>query len=252
MVTESLLTRMVTLVVEYDGTRYHGFQLQRQQPTVQGEIEQALEKLTGERIRIIGASRTDAGVHARGQVIGFRTKSALSVDTFVSGLNYYLPEDISIRSSCMMTDNFGIRREAKSREYRYTILNRTTQSPLERYQACLVTVPLDILTMNLACKALIGTHDFASFTKRDHTVNTVRTVFKAEMCKVDDYVFFDVVADSFLQQQVRRTVGALIEVGIGKSNVQTFKELVELPIFGKARPTAPAHGLCLIAVNYAD
>jgi len=252
MVTEKLLTRMVTLIVEYDGTRYHGFQLQTQQPTIQGEIEQALEKLTGERIRIVGASRTDAGVHAKGQVIGFRTKSALSTDRFVSGLNYYLPDAISIKSSYEMTNNFGIRREAISREYRYTILNRSTQSPLERYQAYWVARSLDIVAMSSACHFLIGKHDFASFTKKDHTGNTVRTVFKAEMRREKDFVFFDIVADSFLQQQVRRTVGALVEVGTDRINVQTFKDLVDSPIFGKARPTAPAHGLCLTAVNYAD
>lgn len=241
---------MMVLVVEYDGTRYHGFQLQTIAPTIQGEIEKALDQLTGERIRIVGASRTDAGVHAKGQIIGFKTRSVFPPKTFITGLNHYLPEDIAIRAAYQKADDFHLRRESRSREYRYLILNRSTVSPLERARAFLITTPLDVDAMNKACRLLIGKHDFASFTQRGNVKNTVRTIYKAEIYREGEFVTFNIEGDSFLQQQVRRTVGALIKVGTGKINLNAFRELITLKTNGLAGPTAPPHGLCLMAVNY--
>jgi len=250
MVAQRLPTKRLVLVVEYDGTRYHGFQLQARVPTIQGEIEQALWRLTGERIRIVGASRTDAGVHARGQVIGFRTRSALSTETFIKGLNYYLPQDIAVRAAFRVNSDFDLRREVISREYRYFMLNSSTPSPLERMRAYLVATPLNVDAMNKACQVLIGEHDFASFTWVGNLRSTVRTVYKAEVYKEGELAILDMKADSFLPQQVRRTVGALIKVGAGRTDAEAFWELAALKKLGLAGPTAPPYGLCLMKVDF--
>ncbi len=242
----------IVLVTEYDGTRYCGFQLQANGPTIQGEIEEALGKLTGDRIRVMAASRTDAGVHAKGQVISFRTRSALPLEAFVNGLNHYLPEDIAIKGAARVADSFNVRRSAVSREYRYYILNSRTRSPLRRGFVHLVSGQLDTGAMNQACQALIGQHDLASFVTGDETgiKSTLRTIHKAEITKEGDLVILDMVADSFLPHQVRNTVGALIRVGQGKMTVAQFHDMIQARTPGRAGPTAPACGLCLMRINY--
>jgi tRNA pseudouridine38-40 synthase len=219
---------------------------------VQGELEQALWRLTGEWIRIVAASRTDAGVHAQGQVVMFKTCSSLSPSTFVQALNSYLPQDIAIKACSQVEDDFNPRRQATRREYRYTILNSLTPSPLQRRHAYLMFQPLDIEAVNRACEVLIGRHDFASFTTPvAKAKNTVRTVFQAEAHQEGELVLFCIAADSFLPQQVRRTVGPLIKVGSGRMAVEEFWRLTKSKILGLAAP-APAHGLCLIRVDYPN
>ncbi len=240
-------------VVEYDGTRYHGFQLQASPTTIQGEIEEALWKLTGERTRVMAASRTDAGVHARGQVVSFRTGSPHSLRTFVNGLNYYLPRDIAVKEAHRVGDSFSVRRHAVSREYKYYILNSLTRSPLREGFSYLLTGHLDIDAMNQACQALIGEHDFASFTS-DIGIGlktTVRRVYQAEVRREEALTVFGVVANSFLPHQVRNTVGSLIRVGLGKMSGEEFYNIMALKKPGQAGPTAPACGLFLIQVNYS-
>ena len=251
VVSRATSTRIV-LIVEYDGTRYHGFQLQVSLPTIQGEIEEALWKLTGERTRVMAASRTDAGVHARGQVVSFRTRSPHSLRTFVNGLNYYLPRDIAVGEAHRVRDSFSVRRHAVSREYNYYILNSLTRSPLSAGFSYLVTGHLDIDAMNQACQALIGEHDFASFTSGIGVgiKNTVRKVYRAEMRKDGELTVFNMLANSFLLHQVRNTIGALIRVGLGKSSGDEFYSIIEAKKPGLAGPTAPACGLCLMQVNY--
>jgi len=161
-------TRIV-LILEYDGTNYHGSQLQANAPTIQGEIEKALSKLTGERTRANAASRTDAGVHAKGQVISFRTRSALPLKAFVDGLNHYLPRDIAVKEAFRADDSFDVRRGALSREYKYYILNSPTRSPMRQDFSYRVNGKLDVKTMQRACQALIGKHDFASFVSSTET-----------------------------------------------------------------------------------
>jgi tRNA pseudouridine38-40 synthase len=237
--------------MEYEGTRYHGFQLQACLPTIQGEVEEALWKLTGERSRVMAASRTDAGVHAKGQVVSFRTSSSLPSVTFVKGLNYYLPRDIAVKAAFKVSDSLDIRRNAISREYNYYILNSPTRSPLRRSFSYLVSAQLDITAMNQACQALIGKHDFASFVTYTAGIkSTIRNIYQAQVEKDGDLVIFNMVADSFLPHQVRNTVGTLIKVGLGKMTVDQFRSLVEAREPGLAGPTAPAYGLCLEKVNY--
>jgi tRNA pseudouridine38-40 synthase len=238
--------------MEYDGTNYHGFQLQASLPTIQGETEKALQKLTGERSRVTSASRTDAGVHAKGQVASFRTSSPLPLATFVSGLNYYLPNDIAVKAAYRVDDLFDVRRDATSREYDYYILNSLTRSPTRQAFTHLVTGHLDTKSINRACQALIGEHDFASFTTCDglKMKNTVRKVYRAEVTEDDDLLVFSMVANSFLPHQVRNTVGALIRVGLDWMNVDEFYSIAEAKTPGLAGPTAPACGLCLMQINY--
>lgn len=242
----------IVLVVEYDGTNYHGFQLQAHQATIQGEIEEALYKLTEERTRVIAASRTDAGVHARGQVVSFRTRSLLPPATFNKGLNHYLPKDIAVKGAHRAADSFNVRRDALSREYNYSILNSLTRSPLRQGFCYPVTGELNIKAMNEACQALIGEHDLASFASDLGVVikSTVRTVYRAGVEKDEDLAIFNMVANSFLPHQVRNTVGTLIRVGLGKMTVDGFHSIIKSGKRGIAGPTAPACGLCLMRINY--
>ncbi len=245
-------TTEVVLILEYDGTRYHGLQLQASLPTIQGEVEKALWKLTGDRTRVMAASRTDAGVHARGQVVSFRTGSPHSLKTFVNGLNYYLPRDIAVKAAHRVSDSFSVRRHAVSREYNYYILNSLTRSPLREGFSYLVAGQLDIDAMNQACQALIGKHDFASFTSGIGVgvKNTVRRVYRAEMRKDGELAIFNMVANSFLLHQVRNTVGSLLRVGLGKISADEFYSIMEARKSGLAGPSAPACGLYLMQVNY--
>jgi tRNA pseudouridine38-40 synthase len=251
-VAESAAGTKMALIVEYDGASYHGSQLQANAPTVQREIEKALRKLTGERTRVKTASRTDAGAHARGQVFGFSTRAALPLKAFVDGMNYHLPADIAVKEAFKVDDSFDVRRSALSREYRYYILNSPTRSPTRQGFSYRVSGKLDIRAMQQACRALLGRHDFASFVTSPEIVkkSTVRDVLKAEITQDEDMIVFDMVASSFLPHQVRNTVGSLIKVGQGKMTADEFYSMVEAREPGRAGPTAPAGGLCLMRVNY--
>jgi len=246
-------TKMV-MIVEYDGTHYHGSQLQANLPTIQEAMESALWKLTGEKTRIMTASRTDAGVHAKGQVVSFRTGSSLPPRTFISGLNYYLPRDIAVKAAHRTDESFNVRRRAISREYNYYILNSATRSPLNEGSSYTVARHLDINAMNQAGQALLGRQDFASFASSIGTgiKNTTRTVYKAEMKREGELVVFSMVANSFLPHQVRNTIGALVKVGLGKSDVETFHRIARSKSPSLAGPASPPHGLFLIKVNYPD
>jgi tRNA pseudouridine38-40 synthase len=243
----------IVLVVEYDGRNYYGLQWQSNLPTIQAELERAIKELTGESSRLIAASRTDTGVHASGQVVSFRTKSALSPQTFVRALNYYLPRDIAVKGACKVNMDFNVRRDALSREYAYCILNSSTRSPLFEGFAYFVPKRLNVKVMNKTCKLLEGEHDFASFaTALGKLRGTKRTVYEAKVSKKDEMVTYHMTADSFLPHQVRNTVGLLIRIGLGKVGLEEFQKIMEARRPGLAGPTAPAHGLCLTKVNYPD
>jgi len=244
----------IILIIEYDGTNYHGSQLQNNARTIQEELEKALTKLTGERTRIKTASRTDAGVHARGQVVFFLTASSLPLRTIIDGLNHYLPPDIAVQEAFRTEGPFDVRRRAVSREYRYYILTRRVRSPMRQGFTCRVHGPLDTTAMNQACKALIGRHDFASFVASAEVAKqkqTVRVVMKAEITQDGDLIIFDMIANAFLPHQVRNTIGSLIKVGQGKMTVEEFEQIIQAKTPGLAGPAVPANGLCLVRVNYA-
>jgi tRNA pseudouridine38-40 synthase len=239
------------LLIEYDGTQYHGFQWQVGLPTIQNELEQAIRRFCGQSSRVIAASRTDAGVHAQGQVVSFWAKSTLDAMTVVSALNYYLPRDIAVKAAYRAGDDFNVRRDALSREYRYYILNSNTRSPFSWRFALFMPKMLDIQAMNEACLLIQGEHDFASFASSlDGSKSTLRNVYEAGIEKKGDFTVFRIVANSFLPHQVRSTLGLLIRLGLGKIGIEDFRDIMEARSLGLAGPLSPACGLCLKRVNY--
>lgn len=240
----------VVLIVEYNGTRYAGFQFQYDLPTIQGEIEKAIFKVNGESLRILAASRTDAGVHAQGQVVGFRSLSNLTARTWAKALNFYLPDDIAVKSAYKIEGDLNIRKEALRRQYRYNILNSSSPSPLKRDFTYHVPSPLNMSWLQEASQELVGEKDFSSFAP-PFPGNTVRTVFKVEIQKNEEIVSLDIVADSFLPHQVRNTIGTLIKVGLGKMRVDEFYHLIKARQPSLAGPRAPAQGLCLVNIIYS-
>ncbi|MDO8568096.1 MAG: tRNA pseudouridine(38-40) synthase TruA [Dehalococcoidales bacterium] len=246
-------TRIV-LVVEYEGTRYHGFQWQANAPTIQGEIEKALRKLTKKQTRVLAASRTDTGVHAERQIVSFRTGAILPLAAYVNGLNHYLPEDIAVKDAFMAADTFDVRRQAVSREYNYYIYNSSTRSPLRGRFTYRVEGNLDIEAMDRACQELVGEHDLSSFATElePRKRNMVKKVFRANVKKDGNMVTFSILANSYLPHQVRNTVGALLNVGRGKMTVDEFRSLVEAKKPALAGPAAPPQGLHLTQINYAE
>ena len=252
------------LLIEYDGTRYHGFQWQVGLPTIQNELEQAIKKFCGESSRVIAASRTDAGVHAKGQVVSFWAKPGLSPMTLVKALNYYLPQDIAIKAAYKASPNFNVRRDALSREYRYYILNNNARSPFTRRFALFMPGPLATGVMNEACQLIQGEHDFVSFaTSLDDARSTVRNIHEAKVDTLtyplpsrernkERVVVFRVVANSFLPHQVRNTIGLLMRLGLDKISIGDFRDIMEARSLGLAGPTAPAFGLWLTKVNYPE
>ena len=243
-------TQRLMAVVEYDGTDYLGFQVQARGRTVQGEIERALRAVTQEEIRIIGAGRTDAGVHARGQVIAFNTAWRHSIEELQHALNAVLPKDIAVRELRPVAKGFHPRFDAVSREYRYTVLNQRWRSPLARRFAYHFPQSLDVAAMNEAAGTLVGTHDFAAFGRAPQGDNTVRQVHRAQCTSEEPFVYFDITANAFLYRMVRRLVGTLLRVGTGELSPQGFEEILQAADGERASKAVPAHGLCLIRVNY--
>ena len=243
----------IVLVLEYDGTGYHGFQWQTGLPTIQAELERAVERLCGQSSRVMAASRTDAGVHAKGQVVSFWVNTALSMMTLVRALNYYLPGDIAIKEAYRVSDDFNVRGDALSREYCYYILNGRIRSPFSKMFTLFMPKTLDIEAMNKACQLMQGRHDFISFvTSLGDIRNTVRNVYETKVSRKGEFVIFHIEADSFLPHQVRNTVGLLGKLGLGKIDVRDFHDIMEAKSLGLASPTAPARGLWLTKVNYAQ
>jgi tRNA pseudouridine38-40 synthase len=239
------------LLVEYDGTQYHGFQWQVGLPTIQNELEQAIRQFCRQSSRVIAASRTDAGVHAKGQVVSFWAKSKLDTVAVVKALNHYLPRDIAVKTAFKAGADFNVRGDALSREYNYYILNTRTRSPLSERFAWFVPKILDTQAMNEACRLIQGEHDFASFAScLEGNRSTLRIVYEAGVEKKGDFTVFRIVANSFLPHQVRSTVGLLVRLGWGKIGMGEFRAIMEAKNLGLAGPLSPACGLCLEKVNY--
>lgn len=240
-------------MVEYDGARYCGFQLQTSAPTVQGELETAVAQLTGDPARVQGASRTDSGAHASGQVVALSTRSTLPIQTFVGGLNAYLPPDIAAREAHQVDPRFDPRRDATSRVYRYTIINRRARSPVWEHWAHHVTEPLDIEAMSVALRSLEGIHDFAPFCGRVPAgQRTVRRMMATRVWQEEERVLVEIEANAFLPGQVRRTVGALLQVGTGRLSPEAIGAMANGRSNRLATEAKPAKGLCLLRVNYKD
>ncbi|MDO8689320.1 MAG: tRNA pseudouridine(38-40) synthase TruA [Dehalococcoidia bacterium] len=241
------------LVLEYDGAGYHGFQKQVGAVSIQGELEKALKKLTGVALRTSGASRTDAGAHALGQVVSFHTEASFPPQTWVRALAFYLPQDIAVIEARVVDDTFHARRSAKTREYRYSVWNRPVPSPFRRRYSHHVPYSLSVDAMKEAASAFVGIHDFRAFAsvKGTRGKSSMRMVKEASVSSAGDMISFRFVGNAFLPQQVRTMVGTLLEVGSGKMAPGVIGNLLESGERFQAGPTAPACGLCLVKVNYA-
>lgn len=244
----------LALIVEYEGTAYHGFQSQANAPSIQEEIEKAIGNLTGELVRVKGAGRTDAGVHARGQVVAFDTESEHSPETFVKAMNHYLPEDIAVRQAHRVRDDFDPRRHAVSRTYRYTVVRSPTPSPLMQRQACMVDEALDVPSMRGAARMLEGEHDFRRFAGplEREGASTIRRIDAASIIEDGNILKFDFVGNAFLPHQVRRMAGALLDVGRGRIKISDFEKIVAGKCGEAVAHSLPPQGLCLMKVTYPD
>ena len=245
--------RRIALWIEYQGTNYSGFQLQLNQPTIQGALEDSLARFTGERIRVRGASRTDAGAHSVGQVVDFLTGSRHPADRFTPALNYFLPADIRVRKAQQVAVGFHSRRSAIGRVYQYRILAREEPTALLRNTHFWVKVPLNVSRMAEAAKSLVGTHDFrviASGHPEDRSA--VRTVIRWGVKQDGDTVVLESEANGFLKQQIRKANGILVEIGKGRQPVELMKQTLEGSPGVPEVPLLPARGLCLIQVNYPE
>ncbi len=244
--------RNIKLTIAYDGTNYKGWQLQKNGRTVQEELEEAIEKIFGKHHRVNAASRTDAGVHARGQVAHFKVSSPILSQKIVMALNTVLPEDIAVIDAEDVPPDFHSRFDTKSKTYNYRILNRDLPAAINRQYAWFIRKKLDLDAMGLSVRHIIGTHDFKAFegtgSPRSHTT---RHVFKAKITKQSNgLIVFEIKADGFLRFMVRNIVGTLVDVGLGKITSDDFKEILLSKDRSRAGATAPPNGLFLIQVKY--
>jgi tRNA pseudouridine38-40 synthase len=248
--------RHIRLVVEYDGTALCGWQRQANGPTVQGHLEAALGQLLAHEVAVVGASRTDAGVHARGQVASFRTERAIPLHGIRRGLNSLLPPVIAVADAAEVPDDFHARFSATGKHYRYLVLTRGERSPRWRDRAWHHPGALDVAAMRQAAAALVGEHDFAAFRAAGCTAkSTVRRIddiaIGAEAEAGNSWlVAFDVRGNAFLRNMVRIVVGTLVEVGAGRRPVEQVAEILASRDRTRAGITAPPQGLELMSVRY--
>lgn len=242
------------LVVEYDGTDFGGWQRQPGTRTVQGMLEAALRQVTGVATDVQGAGRTDAGVHAEGQVAHARLETPLGLDRMRHSLNGVLPCDVAVRSLSVAPDAFDARRNARSKLYRYRLWTGATRSPLRERFALWVRSPRDLEAMRCFGAALLGRHDFASFQATGSAAGpTVRTLFRCEVLGGwGGDVAIEIEGDGFLRHMVRNIVGTLLEVGRGRLDPRGAGALLAARDRRLAGPNVPARGLCLVRVDYAD
>lgn len=241
----------IKLTVEYDGSNYHGWQFQSNCESIQSVLERALSIFLRTATRITAAGRTDAGVHALGQVVCFVTEKDFQPHRIRRALNALTPPDITIKEVESVPDSFDPRRDARSRVYEYHILNRATPSPFYLNRAWRLHVPLNVETMRAAISCLLGEHDFSSFRAAAcDAAHPLRRVYQTSLEQRGELLVYTIEATAFLRHMVRNIVGTLVEVGRGERTPEAFQELLELRDRTKAGDTAPAHGLYLVAVKY--
>jgi tRNA pseudouridine38-40 synthase len=247
--------RTIKLTLAYDGTAYAGWQFQAGQTSVQEVLETAIEKATGQKARIIGSGRTDAGVHALGQVAAFRTESRLSADVLRRALNVHLPQDVAVLEAAEEDQGFHPIRDARRKRYRYTICDGPVRDVFRRTTAWFCRVQLDAVAMHRAGQALVGTYDFQSFqTEGSNRRSTVRTVLDLQVRRGEGpdrhVITVEIEADGFLYNMVRCIVGTLVQVGRGNRAEPWVAEVLAACDRRVAGPTAPAKGLCLLWVEH--
>jgi tRNA pseudouridine38-40 synthase len=240
------------ITIEYDGSAYHGWQRQAEDRTIQGEIENALMMMTGDRLSVTGSGRTDAGVHALNQTANFQCATSLTPEVFLKGLNSLLPEDIVITSCKVVPEKFHARYDVKSKVYHYRILNRYLPAAIYRQYAWHIRKRLDLSAMKDALCCIIGTHDFKAFEgSGSPRASSIRCISNADFVKTDnDYLVLKIEGDGFLKFMVRNIVGTLVDVGLDKIKPDDFKQILVSKDRNLAGITAPAHGLFLTEVKY--
>ena len=243
--------RYIKLTIEYDGTNYCGWQKQINGPSIQEATEKALKKITGQKVTLIGAGRTDSGVHALAQVANFKAKTRLTTEQLLFALNTNLPKDIAVNKVEETRPDFNARFRAKTRLYRYSIINSPVRSPLEARHSYQFRIPLNIKLMKKEAKTLLGRHNFSSFQAKGGSKSTpVTTVKKISVTTNGKHIYIDIEAKGFLYNMVRNIVGTLIDIGRGKLSPGDTKKILKAKDRTLAGPTAPAKGLCLMKVNY--
>lgn len=244
--------RNVRAVVAYDGTDFAGFQIQRGRETVQGVLQAAIERISQQPVRLVAGGRTDAGVHAVGQVISFRIAWRRRWEELASGLNALLPSTVAIQELGPASDGFHARFSAVGRHYRYTVLERRMRAPLSERYALRVPRGLDVGAMQRAEADLVGRRDFRALGDPPVGDNHVRTVSRAEWAVSGEWLTFDIVADAFLRGMVRRAVGAMLRVGQGAMSAEELAAALDRGDRRAIGPPADPRGLCLMAVLYAS
>jgi tRNA pseudouridine38-40 synthase len=243
--------RHVRLVIQYDGTNYAGFQMQPDGPTVQATLEHALGKLLSETVRIAAASRTDAGVHACGQVVSLSTENVIPLERIVPALNALLPPDVAVVCAEEVPPGFQPRFLALRKQYRYRLLSRPLPSPFIGRYAWHLPWPLDVAAMQQAGAELVGEHDFAAFCAAGGSAQTtVRELYELSVQRNDEIVEIGVIGNGFLYKMVRIIVGTLVDVGLGKMSPERVGEILQSRDRSLAGATAPPQGLTLVKVEY--
>lgn len=245
--------RRLMLTLEYDGTDFYGWQIQAEGRTVQAVVEEAVRQTTGERVRVLGASRTDSGVHAEGQVAHFDTESDLPARQMLRALNHWLPRDAAVLDCRDVPADFDSRSDASSKLYRYRILLSVAHRPLRERYVLRRWEKLDVEAMQRCASRLLGEHDFTSFASAHTEVETrTRRILRSEVVRRGDEVHYLVGGDGFLYNMVRIIVGTLLEVGRGNLPEREFPDILAARDRRAAGPTARAKGLTLVRVRYPD
>lgn len=247
--------RRILLVVAYDGTAYSGWQIQPEAETIEGVLNRELSRFLGENINVIGASRTDAGVHAMGSVCVFDTESRIPAEKFSYALNTSLPEDIRIRKSIEVRSDFHPRKVPCKKRYEYRIWNDEFANPQKRLYYHHVYTKLDVEAMNEAAKAFVGEHDFSGFCSCHTQATTfVRTIYEASVFRKEDNreIIISVTGNGFLYNMVRIIAGTLIEVGQGRIRPEDMANIIDMCDRSYAGNTAPANGLCLMEYEFEE
>ncbi len=243
----------VKLVVAYDGTNYCGWQIQPNGITIEEMLNKHLSELLGEHIVVTGASRTDSGVHSLGNVAVFDTNTKMPAEKISFALNQRLPEDIVVQDSCQVAEDFHPRFSKSIKTYEYRILNRKFRLPLERNTSYFYHHPLNVEKMQRAAEYLVGEHDFSSFSSVHAQTNTfVRTIYSLDVSKKDDLISIRVTGNGFLYNMVRIIAGTLIQVGAGMIEPEEMERILAGKDRELAGPTAPAHGLTMIGIEYVS
>ena len=243
--------RNIKLTIEYDGTNYHGWQIQPNAITIQAAVQDTLAKITKAQTQIIGAGRTDTGVHAAGQVANFHTRSQMPLISFQKALNATLPRDIAIIDVEEVPPDFHARFSAVSRTYRYTILNRAYPSALLRSSTYFFPKPINVQGADIACQSIVGVQDFSSFQRSgSDRINPICEIYECRCWQKGDLVYFEVEADAFLRGMVRAIVGTILKLRDKEDHVNQLHKVLNARDRSTAGASVPPHGLSLLHVKY--